>query len=152
MHYNWSDQQSGGKDGADRTRARWSDREKEREQTAHWKGLAPVCFRKWRVSSSDRANLQSQLSTCTGVLPANLEAMVAAYEGGGDMVWSSSFCLSGLPGSELGGEGGRRSYRHVMERCVDCGSVLYLLMMMVVMMMMLSLHTIAMVMVQAGVQ
>lgn len=42
-----------------------------------------------------------------GVLPANLEAMVAAYEGGGDMVWSSSFCLSGLPGSELGGEGGR---------------------------------------------
>lgn len=45
----------------------------------------------------------------------------------------------------------RRSYRHVMERCVDCGSVLYLLMMMVVMMM-LSLHTIAMMMVQAGVQ
>lgn len=42
-----------------------------------------------------------------GVPPANLEAMVAAYEGGGDMVWSSSFCLSGLPGSELGGEGGR---------------------------------------------
>ncbi|TNN70621.1 hypothetical protein EYF80_019205 [Liparis tanakae] len=42
--------------------ARWSDREKEREQTAHWKGLAPVCFRKWRVSSSERAKRQSQLS------------------------------------------------------------------------------------------
>lgn len=41
------------------------------------------------------------------VLPANLEAIVAAYEGGGDMVWSSSFCRSGLPGSELGGEGGK---------------------------------------------
>lgn len=45
--------------------------------------------------------------TSPGVLHASLEAMVAAYEGGGDMVWSSSFCLSGLPGSELGGEGGR---------------------------------------------
>lgn len=42
-----------------------------------------------------------------GVLPASLEAMVAAYDGGGDMLWSSSFCLSGLPGSEFGGEGGR---------------------------------------------
>lgn len=42
-----------------------------------------------------------------GVLPASLEAIVAAYEGGGDMVWRSSFCLSGLPGSEFGGEGGR---------------------------------------------
>lgn len=26
-------------------RARWSEREKLRLQTAHWKGLAPVCFR-----------------------------------------------------------------------------------------------------------
>lgn len=42
-----------------------------------------------------------------GVLPASLEAIVAAYDGGGDMLWSSSFCLSGLPGSEFGGEGGR---------------------------------------------
>lgn len=47
------------------------------------------------------------LGPSVGVPPASLEAMVAAYEGGGDMVWSSSFCLSGLPGSELGGDGGR---------------------------------------------
>lgn len=47
------------------------------------------------------------LGPSAGAPPASLEAMVAAYEGGGDMVWSSSFCLSGLPGSELGGDGGR---------------------------------------------
>lgn len=43
-------------------RARWSEREKQRPQWWHLKGLAPVCFLKWRVSSSDRANLHSQPS------------------------------------------------------------------------------------------
>ena len=43
-------------------RARWSEREKLRLQTEHWKGLAPVCFLKWRVSSSERAKRQSQPS------------------------------------------------------------------------------------------
>lgn len=42
--------------------ARWSEREKHRPQWWHLKGLAPVCFRKWRVSSSERANLHSQPS------------------------------------------------------------------------------------------
>lgn len=42
--------------------ARWSEREKQRPQWWHLKGLAPVCFLKWRVSSSDRANLHSQPS------------------------------------------------------------------------------------------
>lgn len=37
-------------------RARWSEREKLRSQSGHWKGLIPVCFRKCLVSSSDRAN------------------------------------------------------------------------------------------------
>lgn len=40
-------------------RARWSDREKHRPHTIHLNGFAPVCFRMWRVSSSDLANLQS---------------------------------------------------------------------------------------------
>lgn len=42
--------------------ARWSEREKQRPQWWHLKGLAPVCFLKWRVSSSERANLHSQPS------------------------------------------------------------------------------------------
>lgn len=42
--------------------AKWSDREKQRPQWWHLKGLAPVCFLKWRVSSSERANLHSQPS------------------------------------------------------------------------------------------
>ena len=41
-------------------RARWSDRAKDLSQTLHLKGLAPVCFRMWRVSSSERANLHKQ--------------------------------------------------------------------------------------------
>lgn len=43
-------------------RARWSEREKLRSQSGHWKGLTPVCFRKCRVSSSDRANFHVQPS------------------------------------------------------------------------------------------
>ena len=42
--------------------ARWSEREKQRLHTAHWKGLAPVCFLKWRVSSSERAKRHSHPS------------------------------------------------------------------------------------------
>ena len=41
-------------------RARWSDREKHLSHWPHLKGFAPVCFRKWRVSSSERANRQPQ--------------------------------------------------------------------------------------------
>ena len=41
-------------------RERWSEREKARSHILHWNGLSPVCFLKWRVSSSDRANLQPQ--------------------------------------------------------------------------------------------
>lgn len=63
-------------------------------------GLGPVVRGRARLPGPESG-------PSAGVPPANLEAMVAAYEGGGDMVWSSSFCLSGLPGSELGGEGGR---------------------------------------------
>jgi len=37
-------------------RDRWSDLEKERWHRWHLKGFCPLCFRKWRVSSSDRAN------------------------------------------------------------------------------------------------
>lgn len=37
-------------------RAKWSDRAKQRSQTLHLNGLEPVCFRIWRVSSSERAN------------------------------------------------------------------------------------------------
>lgn len=43
-------------------RARWSEREKLRSQSGHWKGLIPVCFRKCLVSSSDRANFHVQPS------------------------------------------------------------------------------------------
>ena len=43
-------------------RARWSDLEKLRSHWPHLKGLTPVCFRKWRVSSSDRAKRHSQPS------------------------------------------------------------------------------------------
>lgn len=42
--------------------ARWSEREKQRLHTPHWKGFAPVCFLKWRVSSSERANRHSHPS------------------------------------------------------------------------------------------
>lgn len=42
-------------------RARWSDRAKHLSQTLHLKGLAPVCFRIWRVSSSDLAKRHWQL-------------------------------------------------------------------------------------------
>ena len=45
-----------------RCRDRWSEREKLRLQSAHRKGLMPVCLRKWRVSSSERANFQEQPS------------------------------------------------------------------------------------------
>ena len=37
---------------------KWSLLENARGQCWHWKGLAPVCFRICRVSSSERANLQ----------------------------------------------------------------------------------------------
>lgn len=43
-------------------RARWSDRENARSHKWHWNGRCPVCFRKWRVSSSERANFQPQPS------------------------------------------------------------------------------------------
>lgn len=43
-------------------RARWSEREKQRLHTTHWKGFAPVCFLKWRVSSSERAKRHSHPS------------------------------------------------------------------------------------------
>lgn len=43
-------------------RARWSDRENARSHRWHWKGRCPVCFLKWRVSSSDLANFQPQPS------------------------------------------------------------------------------------------
>lgn len=43
-------------------RARWSEREKVRSQSGHWNGFTPVCFRKWRVSSSERANFHVQPS------------------------------------------------------------------------------------------
>ena len=43
-------------------RARWSDLEKLLSHWAHLKGLTPVCLRRWRVSSSDRANRHSQPS------------------------------------------------------------------------------------------
>lgn len=45
-----------------RCRDRWSEREKLRLQSVHLKGLMPVCLRKWRVSSSERANFQEQPS------------------------------------------------------------------------------------------
>lgn len=45
-----------------RCRDRWSEREKLRLQSVHRKGLMPVCLRKWRVSSSERANFQEQPS------------------------------------------------------------------------------------------
>lgn len=35
---------------------KWSDRLNDRVQSLHRNGLMPVCLRKWRVSSSDRAN------------------------------------------------------------------------------------------------
>ncbi len=41
---------------------RWSDRENERWHRWQRNGFCPVCFRKWRVSSSDRANFQVQPS------------------------------------------------------------------------------------------
>ena len=41
---------------------RWSDREKERWHRWQRNGFCPVCLRKWRVSSSDRANFQVQPS------------------------------------------------------------------------------------------
>lgn len=40
--------------------ARWSEREKHFSQWLHLKGFEPVCLRKWRVSSSERAKLQVQ--------------------------------------------------------------------------------------------
>lgn len=43
-------------------KARWSEREKQRQHTVHWNGLAPVCFLKWRVSSSERAKRHSHPS------------------------------------------------------------------------------------------
>ena len=41
---------------------RWSEREKARSHTWHLNGFWPVCFLKWRVNSSERANLQWQPS------------------------------------------------------------------------------------------
>ena len=43
-------------------KARWSDLEKLLSQWTHLKGLTPVCFRWWRVNSSDLANRHSQPS------------------------------------------------------------------------------------------
>lgn len=43
-------------------KARWSEREKLRSQSGHWKGLTPVCLRKCLVSSSERANFHVQPS------------------------------------------------------------------------------------------
>lgn len=43
-------------------KARWSEREKQRLHTQHWNGFAPVCFLKWRVSSSERAKRHSHPS------------------------------------------------------------------------------------------
>lgn len=45
-----------------RCRERWSDREKERSHSVQRKGLIPVCLRKCRVSSSERAKRQVQPS------------------------------------------------------------------------------------------
>lgn len=45
-----------------RCRDRWSDREKERSHSVQRKGLIPVCLRKCRVSSSERAKRQVQPS------------------------------------------------------------------------------------------
>ena len=42
--------------------ARWSERAKLRSQTLQVNGLAPVCFRMWRVSSSERAKHHGQLT------------------------------------------------------------------------------------------
>lgn len=43
-------------------RLRWSERENARSQRVHLNGLCPVCFRMWRVNSSERANFQPQPS------------------------------------------------------------------------------------------
>lgn len=40
-------------------RAKWSDRPNARKHVGQMNGLAPVCLRMWRVSSSERAKLQS---------------------------------------------------------------------------------------------
>lgn len=45
-----------------RCRDRWSDREKERSHSVQRNGLIPVCLRKCRVSSSERAKRQVQPS------------------------------------------------------------------------------------------
>ena len=45
-----------------RWRARWSDLAKAFSQWGHLNGFIPVCFRMWRVSSSDLANFQVQPS------------------------------------------------------------------------------------------
>lgn len=47
-------------DRALRWAERWSLRAKDREQTSHTYGREPVCLRRWRVSSSERAKRQSQ--------------------------------------------------------------------------------------------
>lgn len=55
--------------------ARWSDLEKARSHRWHWKGLCPVCLRKWRVSSSERANFHPHPSQLQwyGFSPASTE-------------------------------------------------------------------------------
>ena len=42
--------------------AKWSLRENDLSQWTHLNGFTPVCFRWWRVSSSDRAKRHSQPS------------------------------------------------------------------------------------------
>lgn len=55
---------------------RWSDRENERWHRWQRNGFCPVCLRKWRVSSSDRANFQVQPSHVHwyGFSPAPIES------------------------------------------------------------------------------
>jgi len=43
-------------------RAKWSERANVRAQCRQRNGLAPVCFRMWRVSSSERAKCHWQLA------------------------------------------------------------------------------------------
>ncbi|KRY60036.1 hypothetical protein T03_4062 [Trichinella britovi] len=41
---------------------KWSERENALKQSLQWNGLSPVCFRMWRVSSSDLAKRHEQPS------------------------------------------------------------------------------------------
>uniref|UniRef100_A0A3B3C1E6 Uncharacterized protein n=1 Tax=Oryzias melastigma TaxID=30732 RepID=A0A3B3C1E6_ORYME len=64
--------------------AKWSDLEKARSHRWHWNGRCPVCLRKWRVSSSERANFHPQPSQLQwyGFSPARTERSALA-------VWSA---------------------------------------------------------------